>query len=44
MEAGSHEATISPALFGKLADHPAIDRDIEAFRKAWRSEYGTFSL
>ena len=30
MEAGSHEATISPELLSHLADHPAVDirRDI----------------
>ncbi|MBU8788982.1 MULTISPECIES: transaldolase family protein [Bacillus] len=44
MEAGSHEATIGPALYGRLADHPACGRDIEAFRETWQSQYGTFSL
>ncbi|MDI5790095.1 hypothetical protein PO124_21915 [Bacillus licheniformis] len=44
MEAGSHEATISPELISRLADHPAVDRDIHAFREIWHSQYGTFHL
>ncbi|KAA6474904.1 transaldolase family protein [Bacillus swezeyi] len=44
MEAGSHEATISPELLNHLADHPAANRDIHGFRHVWQSQYGTFSL
>ncbi|WP_267895066.1 transaldolase family protein [Bacillus paralicheniformis] len=44
MEAGSHEATISPELLSHLADHPAVDRDIHAFREIWHSQYGSFSF
>ncbi len=44
MEAGSHEATISPELLANMPGLPAVKRDLEGFRDVWQSQYGTFSL